>query len=385
VIYDNNNNLTYNNPFVYSTSMDNNDVPTDIYEFDTDCDCYNDHNNNNINIITGDYDNYDEDNSNNVDRYDVGIAQDDDLVANDCEENNYSTSLVPCVLSSSGTTSIADDCDPVSANDNYMTRCDNVRPTISSMSSLTSLAILLNLPSLETSSSSNRDTCVGSNPHHRDDTDPAHLSPTASIYILCVLSSLKPTTLWSNLFHLSSDCDLVRLGYVLAALVASLATISFISSYLSSSTFSSLSAIDYRFVSYWLPSNAYVPDTIGSSFNPSDVFSFVNLQQLHLMLSLERTYFLGGFASSTTFLYPLTFKIYCDFNPISLVLMIILMIMGLCWFLIMAQITSHKLGLNPRLNPLNPRLNPITSSKIQNILPQYRRNDEMHLKYIPRS
>ena len=121
-------------------------------------------------------------------------------------------------------------------------------------SSLTSFAIPLNLPSLETSSSSNCDTCVGSNSHHGDDTDldlvPAHLSPTASIHILCVLSSLKPTSLWSNLFHLSSDCDLVRLGSVPAALVASLATISSLSTSLSSSTFSSLSALDYSFVSY---------------------------------------------------------------------------------------------------------------------------------------
>jgi len=121
VIYDNNNNLTYNNPFVYSTSMDNNDVPTDIYEFDTDCDCYNDHNNS-INIITGNYDIYDEDHNNNVDYYDVGIAQDDDLVANDCEETIYT----------------ADDCDPVGANEHCMIGCYNTNPTISSMSSLTS-------------------------------------------------------------------------------------------------------------------------------------------------------------------------------------------------------------------------------------------------------
>jgi len=179
VIYDNNNNLTYNNPFVYSTSMDNNDVPTDIYEFDTDCDCYNDHNNS-INIITGNYDIYDEDHNNNVDYYDVGIAQDDDLVANDCEENNYSTSLVPCVLSSSGTTSIADDCDPVGANDHYMIRCYNTSFTISSISYLKSFTFPLTLSSLETSSSSNRDTCVGCNSQNGDDTDldlvPVYLS-----------------------------------------------------------------------------------------------------------------------------------------------------------------------------------------------------------------
>ena len=148
-------------------------------------------------------------------------------------------------------------------------------------SSLTSFAIPSNLPSLETSSSSNRDTCVGSNSHHGDDTDldlvPAHLSPTASNHILCVLSSLKPTSLWSKLFHLSSDCGLVYLGYVPVAPVASLATISSLSSSLSSSTFCSRSALDYCFVSYWLSSDAYVPNTIGSSFNPSDVSSFVNL------------------------------------------------------------------------------------------------------------
>mmetsp|Transcript_42864 Transcript_42864/g.43599 ORF Transcript_42864/g.43599 Transcript_42864/m.43599 type:complete len:363 (+) Transcript_42864:1275-2363(+) len=362
--------------------MDNNDVPTDIYEFDTDCDCYNDHNNNNINIITGDYDNYDEDNSNNVDRYDVGIAQDDDLVANDCEENNYSTSLVPCVLSSSGTASIADGCDPVGANDHYMIRCYNTSPTISGMSSLTSFTFPLNLSSLETSSSSNRDTCVGCNSQNGDDTDldlvPVQISSITSIHLLLVQSSLETTSLSSNLSHLSSDCGLVRIGYIAVAPVASLATNSSLSSSLLSSTFSSISVLDYSFVSCWLSSNAYVLNTIGSSSNSSDVSTFVNLHQLYLVLLLKCSYFLGWFASSPISLFPLAIKIYCDFNPISLGLMIIIMIMGLCWFLIMAQITSHKLGLNPRLNP-------ITSSKIQNILPQYRRIDEMHLKCIPRS
>ena len=106
--------------------------------------------------------------------------------------------MVQCILSSSGTTSIVDDCDPVSVNDHYMIRCDNTSPIISSMSSLTSFAssltsfaIPLNLLSLETSSSSNRDTCFGSNSHHGDDTNldlvPAYLSPTASNYILFVL------------------------------------------------------------------------------------------------------------------------------------------------------------------------------------------------------
>jgi len=355
VIYDNNNNLTYNNPFVYSTSMDNNDVPTDIYEFDTDCDCYNDHNNNNINIITGDYDNYDEDNSNNVDRYDVGIAQDDDLVANDCEENNYSTSLVPCVLSSSGTTSIADDCDPVGANDHYMIRCYNTSPTISGMSSLTSFTFPLTLSSLETSSSSNRDTCVGCNSQNGDDTDldlvPVHLSPITSIPCLFVQSSLVPPFLSSNFFRLSSDCGLVCLGYVTVALVASLPTTSSLSISLLSSTFSSLSVLDYNCVSYWLSSKAYVLDTIGSSFIPSDVSAFVNLHQLHSVLSLKYSYFLVCFASSIISLFLLTFKVTCDFNPIFLVLMIILMIIRLCCFWILPQITSHELGLNPRLTP----------------------------------
>ena len=82
------------------------------------------------------------------------MAQDD--------ENNYSTSLVPCVLSSTGTTSIVDDCDHVGANDHYMIRCYNSSPTIPSMRSLTSFTILLYLSSLETSSN-DRDTCVGCN------------------------------------------------------------------------------------------------------------------------------------------------------------------------------------------------------------------------------
>ena len=94
VMYDNND-ITYNNKFEYSISIGNNDVLTDFYEADTVCDGYNDHNNN-INIITCDYDNYDKDNNNHVDCYDVGIAQEFDLVANDCKENNYATSLVSC-------------------------------------------------------------------------------------------------------------------------------------------------------------------------------------------------------------------------------------------------------------------------------------------------
>ena len=76
--------------------------------------------NNNSNVITGDYDDYDEDNNKHVNRYDVGIVQDDNLVPNDQKENNYATSLVPCILSSLGTTSIVNDCDPVGANDHYM-------------------------------------------------------------------------------------------------------------------------------------------------------------------------------------------------------------------------------------------------------------------------
>ena len=225
-----NNDITYNNPFKYSTSIDNNDVSIDIYEFDTDCDCYNDHNNNiNINIITGDYDNYDKDNNNHVDRYDVGIAQDDHLVANDREENNYATNLVPCVLSTLGTTSIVYDCDPVGANDHYVIQCNNTSPTISSMSSFTSLTIPLNLSSLKTSSSSNRDTCVGCNSHNGKDTDldlvPVHVRPITSFYILLAPSSMKPTFLSRNLYCFSSDCGLICLGYVPDALVPSLSSI----------------------------------------------------------------------------------------------------------------------------------------------------------------
>ena len=86
MVYDNNH-ITYNNPFEFSIRIDNNDVPIDIYGFDTDCDCCNDHNNN-INIITYDYDNYDEDN-NHVDFFDVVILGINDLVANDCYYPHY--------------------------------------------------------------------------------------------------------------------------------------------------------------------------------------------------------------------------------------------------------------------------------------------------------
>ena len=110
-IYDNND-MTYNDQYKYSTRLDNNDVLTYIYWFATDCDGYNDYNNN-INMITCDYGNYDEDNSNHVDCYDVSIVHNDDIVEIDCEENNYSTSLVPCVLSRSGTTSTFYVSDPI--------------------------------------------------------------------------------------------------------------------------------------------------------------------------------------------------------------------------------------------------------------------------------
>ena len=50
---------------------------------------------------------------NHADSYDVGLVQGDDLVANDHEENNDATSLVPCVLSSSKPTSIVYHCDSV--------------------------------------------------------------------------------------------------------------------------------------------------------------------------------------------------------------------------------------------------------------------------------
>ena len=223
----------------------------------------------------------------------------------------------------------------------------------------------VNLSSLETYSSNNRDTCVGCNSHNGDDTDldlvpnlvSVHLSPIASTHLLLVPSSLEPTSLSSNLFCLPSDCGLVRIGYVTVAIVANLATTSSLSSSMSSSTFIFPPVLDYSFVLHWLSSNAYVLDTIGSSFNPSDV------SVLHLILLSESSSFLGCSASSPISLFLLAIKIYCAFNPIPLVLMIILMIMGLCWFLIMAQITSHELGLNPRLNP-------ITSLTIHDILPQ---------------
>merc|ERR1712238_219375 len=278
--------------------------------------------------------------NNNVGRYDVGLVKGNDLVANDREENNDAKSLVPCILSSFKSTSIVDDCGPVGANDHYMIRRYNKTSTISSMSSLTSFTIPLNLPSLELSSSRYRDTCVGCNFHNGDDTnlDPdlvsVHFSPITSTQLSLVPSSLEPTSLSSNLFHLSSDCGFVSPRYVDVAVVASLTTTSFLSSFLPSTTFSFLPVLDSSFISYWLSSKASVLDTIGSSFNPSDVPVFVNLR---LVLSLESYHLLVIFASSTISLFPIAFKIYSDLNPISLVLMIILMIMGLCWFLILTQ------------------------------------------------
>merc|ERR1712238_315573 len=290
----------------------------------TDCDCYNDHNNHvnpnininmNMNIITCEYDNYDDNNNNHVGRYDVGLVKGNDLVTNDREENSDATSSVPCILSSFKSISIVNDCGPVGANDHYMIRCYNTNSTISSTSSLTRFTI-----PLETSPSSHRDTCVGCNFHNGDDTD---LDPELSH----IPSSLEPTSLSSNLFHISSVCGFVSLRYVAVDVVASLTATSFLSSFLSSITFSFLPVLDSSFVSYWLSSKPHVLDTIGSSFNPSDVPVSVNLR---LVLSLESSHLLVCFAPSIISLYPLMFKIYCDYNPISLVLMIILMIMGLC-------------------------------------------------------
>ena len=234
------------------------------------------------------------------------IVHDGDLVESDYEETSYASSLVPYVLSSLGTTSIVDDCDPVSVNDHCMIQCDNTSPTISSLNSLTSSTILF-LSSLETSSSSNCDTCVGCNSHNEVNTDlviiSVHLSPITSISILFASSSSEPTSLSSNLFRLSRDYSLACLRYVPVALVASLATTSSLSRSLSSSSFSSPSVLDYRFVSYWLSSNAYVLDTIGSSFIPSNVSAFVNLHQLSWVLSSESSHFFNHFASSTTSFY----------------------------------------------------------------------------------
>ena len=123
-----------------------------------------------------------------------------------------------------------------------MIQCDNTSSTISSMSS-----------------------------HNRGDTAldlvPAHLIPITSMHILLAPSSLEPKPLKSNIFPISTDYGLVCLRYVPGALVASLSTISPFSRSLLSSNFSSISVLDYSFVSSWLLSNAYVLDTIGSGFS----------------------------------------------------------------------------------------------------------------------
>ena len=76
-------------------------------------------------------------------------------------------------------------------------------------------------------------TCVGCNSHNGNDTDTdlvcVHLSPITSIHVLLAPSCLELTYLSSNLFCLSSDCDLACLGYVPVAFVASLATTSSLS------------------------------------------------------------------------------------------------------------------------------------------------------------
>ena len=139
-----------------------------------------------------------------------------------------------------------------------MIQCYDKSPNISSMSSLTSFTFPLSLSSLKISPSRNRDTCVGCNSHSEDDPNPdpdldlvsVQLRPITGIHLLLVQSSLEPKSLSSNLSHLSSDCSLVRIGHVAVAPVESLATTCFLSSSLSSFTFSSISVLDYSFVSY---------------------------------------------------------------------------------------------------------------------------------------
>ena len=320
-----------NKDLVFMDDDDQNDVIVNHHASDSNHDVHinnNTHIKNNDNVI---YYNDDENNNNHVNRCDIGMAQND--------ENNYSTSLVPCVLSSLGTTSIIDERDPVGTNYHYMIRFYSSSPTISSIRSFTSFTTPLYLSSLETSSSDPY-TCAGCNSYNGDDTDldlvPLHLSPITSIHLLLVPSSLEPTSLSSNSFGFSSNYGLVSLGYVAVALIASLVATSLLSlsSSLLSSTFNYLSVLDSSFESYWLSSDAYVLDIIGFSSNPNDVCAFVTLHQFSLVLLLESSHFLGCFVPITISLFPkyIAFKIYCDFNPISLVLMIILMIMGLCCF-----------------------------------------------------
>ena len=247
-----------------------------------------------------------------------------------------------------------------------MTRCDNKNTTISSMSSLTSYTIPLDLLSLETSSSNNCDTCVGSNNHNGFDNDInlvlVHWSSLTSIPILITPSDSKPTSLSSNLVP-SAHRSVTNSR----------------SSPLLGATRSSTFVLNPSSVLSWLSSNAYVLDTISLIFNPNDISIFMNLYQLYLVLLLESSHFLGwyipsiklarnveelqslkssshpnpisyfflfhieyisnpSFASSTIIFLSLALKIYCDFNLISLVLMIIHMIIGLCWFPIMSQL-----------------------------------------------
>ena len=104
-----------NHDLIFKDDEDHTDVIINHHDSDSNHDIHvnnNTHIKNNDNVIyANDDDDKYEDNNTHVDRYDVGMAQDD--------ENNYSTSLVPCLLSSSGTTSIVNDCDPVGANDHY--------------------------------------------------------------------------------------------------------------------------------------------------------------------------------------------------------------------------------------------------------------------------
>merc|ERR1712194_94163 len=140
------------------------------------------------------------------------------------------------------------------------------------------------------------------------------------------LASIPPFSsnivcLSSDRFHLSSDCGIVHLEHVPVALVASLETIPSLSSpYLSpvSKSFCSSSPGLYSCSS---PSHAKCPSSVSCSV-------------LSTAPSFEPS-IAPNYLCITRPLYTL-FTTFCflnsQLNPFSLILMIIFMTMGLCWF-----------------------------------------------------
>ena len=125
----------------------------------------------------------------------------------------------------------------------------------------------------------------------------------------------------SDRFHLSSDCGIVRLEYIPIALVARLETISPLSSPYLSPVLKSLCSSSPGLYSCSSSSHAKCPSSISFSVPSTEPSFEPSIAPSYLCFTRPL------YALFTTFCF-LNSKL----NPFSLILMIIFMTMGLCWF-----------------------------------------------------